>query len=206
MDQGTPSSTNATDSRETATAHRDGREKRETRRPSGAYRVSVRRVLARPDARLALPAVDVDPCQPYIVALADALVATMRASPACVGLAATQVGEPARIFCLDVSGHRKARSCAGLVVMCNPKIVWRSENVVMREGCMSVPHLTGNVARAARVTVEGFEPATGALVRLESDAMEARCLQHEIDHLDGFVFVDRVVDPVADLFPRKTYA
>jgi peptide deformylase len=148
----------------------------------------------------------VDPCQPYIVALADALVATMRSSPACVGLAATQVGEPARLFCLDVTGHRKARTCAGLVVMCNPKIVWRSESVVMREGCMSVPHLTGNVARAAKVIVEGSEPGSGAIVRVEADAIEARCLQHEIDHLDGFVFVDRVTDPVSDLFTRKTYA
>ena len=94
--------------------------------------------------------VDVDPCHPHAVALADALVATMRASPACVGLAATQVGEPARLFCMDVTGHRRARSCAGLVVLCNPTIVWRSNDVISREGCMSVPHLTGNVARVGR--------------------------------------------------------
>jgi peptide deformylase len=173
---------------------------------SGTYRVSVRRVLTRPDVRLSLPAIDVDPCDPDIVALADALVATMRISPACVGIAATQVGERARLFCMDVTGHRRARSCAGLVVLCNPVIVSRSGDVVQREGCMSVPHLTGNVARAAEVTVEGIEPGSGRRIRVDADAIEARCFQHEIDHLDGFVFVDRVRNPTTDLFARKAYA
>jgi peptide deformylase len=174
-------------------------------RSSGTYRVAVRRVLIRPDVRLSLPALDVDPFHPHAVALADALVATMRASPACVGLAATQVGEPARLFCMDVTGHRRARSCAGLVVLCNPTIAWRSSDVLAREGCLSVPYLTGNVARAAEVIVEGIEPGTGRRIRVNADAIEARCIQHEIDHLDGFVFVDRVINPVTDLFARKTY-
>jgi peptide deformylase len=173
---------------------------------SGTYRVSTRKVITRPDARLAFPAVDVDPVHPYVVALADALVATMRVSPACVGLAATQIGEPARIFCIDVTGHKRAGSCAGLVVMCNPTIVWRSSDVVLREGCMSVPTLTGNVSRPAEVIVEGVEPGTGQIIRVNADRIEARCLQHEIDHLDGFVFVDRVVNPSKNLFARKTYA
>jgi peptide deformylase len=173
---------------------------------SGTFRISTRKVLTRPDPRLAIRAVEVDSTDPNTVALADGLVATMRVSPACVGLAATQVGEPVRVFCMDVTGHRKARSCAGLVVLCNPTIVWRSEDVVQREGCMSVPQFTGDVARAAEVTVEGFEPGTGNLIRVNADGIEARCLQHEIDHLDGFVFVDRVTDLVNHLFPRKTYA
>ncbi len=176
------------------------------RRSSGTYKVSVRAVLRRPDARLSIPAVEVDPRHPYVVALADALVATMRVSPACVGLAATQVGEPARLFCMDVTGHRRARSCAGLVVLCNPVVVWRSDDIVLREGCMSVPDLTGNVARGAEVTVEGLEPGSGQQIRVSADGIEARCLQHEIDHLDGFVFVDRVRDLTKDLFGRKSYA
>lgn len=110
------------------------------------------------------------------------------------------------MFCLDLTGHRKAKSCAGLVVMVNPRIVERSSDVVMREGCMSVPDFTGDVARAATVVVEGFEPGSSKLLRISADAMEARCLQHEIDHLDGLVFVDRVTDPSKALFPRKTYA
>ena len=169
-------------------------------------RVPVRPVLTRPDPRLALPSVDVDPRAKEIVDLAQALVATMRASPACVGLAAPQIGAAARVFSMDLTGHKKARSCAGLVVMCNPRIVEMRGNIVMREGCMSVPHLTGDVARAAEVVVEGLEIGTGRTIRIEADAFEARCLLHEIDHLDGFVFVERVIDASADLYNRKLYA
>ncbi len=134
------------------------------------------------------------------------LVATMRAAPACVGLAATQVGEGVRLFAMDVRGHRHARSCAGLVVLVNPRIVARSPDVVLREGCLSVPDRTGNVARAAEVTVEGFEPGSGRRLRFDADGIEARCIQHEIDHLDGYLFVDRVRDIATDLFERKRYA
>jgi peptide deformylase len=163
-------------------------------------------VLTRPDPRLAQRSREIDPRAPGVLQLAETLVATMRVSPACIGLAAPQIGEPVRIFCLDVSGHRKARSCAGLVIMVNPRIVARSGEIVMREGCMSVPALTGDVARAAEVIVEGFEPGSSRIVRVIADAMEARCFQHEIDHLDGFVFVDRVTDHDKRLFARKTFA
>ncbi len=173
---------------------------------SGTYRTGIRSVLARPHPVLSLRAVEVDPCDPAIVALADALVATMRVSPACCGLAAPQVGESVRVFCMDLTGHKKARSCAGLVVMVNPRIVDVSGSVTMREGCMSVPNLTGNVTRPRELVVEGAAPGTGAIVRVFADEMEARCLLHEIDHLDGFVFVDRVENQRTDLFARKTFA
>ncbi len=173
---------------------------------SGVYaRVPVRRVVERPHPVLERRAIEVDPCADAIVEVAEALVATMRVSPACTGLAAPQIGAAVRVFCMDVGGHPKAKSCAGLVVMANPVYVERRGNVVMREGCMSVPHLTGDVARAAEVVVEGVEPGTGRVLRIEANAFEARCLQHEIDHLDGYVFVERVQDPIADLFVRKTY-
>lgn len=175
--------------------------------PSGTYRrVPIRRVLTRPDPRLAHRSREIDPRAPGVLELAEALVTTMIASPACVGIAAPQIGEAIRMFCLDVTGHPKARSCAGLVIMVNPRVVERSGHIVMREGCMSVPDLTGNVGRAAEVTVEGFEPGTNRLFRIAANAMEARCFQHEMDHLDGFVFVDRVSDPQTALFARKTYA
>jgi peptide deformylase len=178
-----------------------------THHASGMYaRAPIRRVVTLPDPILSRRADEVDPCDPAVVALAHALTATMRVSPACIGLAATQVGEPIHLFCMDLTGHKKARSCAGLVVLANACVVARSDEEVAREGCMSVPHLTGNVARAAEVVVEGLEPGTGRVVRISADAMEARCLQHEIDHLEGFVFVDRVRDPTTDLFPRKSYA
>jgi peptide deformylase len=174
---------------------------------SGTYRrVVVRRVLTHPNAVLARRSRDIDPRAPGIVALAEELVTTMRASAGCVGLAAPQIGESVRLFCVDVTGHRKTKSCAGLVVMVNPRIVERSEDVVMREGCLSVPDFTGDVARAASVVVEGFEPGSTKLVRIAANAMEARCLLHEIDHLDGILFTDRVVDHAKSLFPRKAYA
>jgi len=174
---------------------------------SGTFaRVRARRVLSRPDPVLARRAREIDPRAPGVISLAEELVTTMRVSPACVGLAAPQIGESVRMFCIDVTGHRKARSCAGLVVMVNPRIVSRSEDVIMREGCMSVPDLTGDVARAGSVVVEGFVPGSTTVVRITADGIEARCLQHEIDHLDGLVFVDRIKDPQNQLFARKTYA
>jgi peptide deformylase len=138
-------------------------------------------------------------------ALARDLVDTMRASPACVGLAAPQIGVGLRAFCLDVSGHKKARSCSGLVVLINPEIVVMDGAEVVREGCMSLPDLTGNVRRATEITVRGLTP-DGAEQTYEADAFEARAFQHEIDHLDGLLFLDRVSSLTADLFPRKRYA
>jgi peptide deformylase len=174
---------------------------------SGTHlRSPIRQVLTRPHPLLAMRSIQVDPCNPNVVDLAAVLVATMRTSPACVGLAAPQIGELARVFCMDVSGHPKMRSCAGLVVMVNPKIVERHGAIILREGCMSVPHFTGNIVRAAEVTVEGLEPRTGLVIRVSADGMEARCLQHEIDHLDGMLFVDRVTNESTDLFRRRTYA
>jgi peptide deformylase len=165
----------------------------------------VRDVVRLPAAALKQPAAEVDPADPSVVALADDLVETMRVSPACVGLAANQVGDARRVFCLDVTGHRKAATCHGLVVLANPVVVDASGPEVAREGCMSVPDLTGNVARAFRVTVRGYVPGSGALRTVEADAIEARALLHEIDHLDGLLFLDRVVSAHHDVFPRKTY-
>ena len=170
---------------------------------SGTYRrVGIRCVLTRPDPMLARPAAEVDPREPRLVAIADAMVATMHATPGCLGLAAPQVGESVRMFCVDVTGHPSAGSSSGLIVMVNPRIVSRTLDVIMREACLSVPDFTGDVARAASVVVEGFEPGTGKPLRITADAIEARCLQHEIDHLDGLVFVERVRDMSA-LFARE---
>jgi peptide deformylase len=178
-----------------------------THSQSGTYSATrVREVLTLPAPFLASRAHKVDPRDPRVVSLSIALMETMRASPACIGLAATQIGESAHLFVMDVTGHPKAKSCAGLVTLANARIVEQRGNVVMREGCMSVPHLTGNILRAREVVVEGEEPGTGRKLCVTADAMEARCLQHEIDHLDGLVFLDRIYDPSRDLFTRKTYA
>jgi peptide deformylase len=148
--------------------------------------------------------VDVNPCDPDVVAVGANLVATMRAYPGCVGLAAPQIGVGLRVFCLDVSGHPKARSCAGLVVLGNPELVSAESPKVGREGCQSVPDLTGDVARARRVVVRGRVLGTGELATYEADAFEARAFQHELDHLAGILFLDRVAGAHA-IFQRKHY-
>jgi peptide deformylase len=146
----------------------------------------------------------VDPTSDEIVQLAADLVATMRVSPGCVGLAAPQVGVGVKVFCVDVAGHPKTRTSHGLFVLCNAEVLSASRNEKAREGCMSVPDLTGDVKRATRVVVRGQAPGTGAEVTLETDAFEARALQHEIDHCAGLLFLDRAAGAHA-IHRRRTY-
>jgi peptide deformylase len=165
--------------------------------------LAVRPVVRLPDAVLTTVARPLDAIDQTAVSLADDLLDTMRASPACVGLAAPQIGVGLRAFAVDVTGHRKARSCHGAFVLLNPEVVFSHGPVVAREGCMSVPDLTGDVARAERVVVRGLTPLGEDRI-LEVDAFEARAVLHEIDHLDGLVFLDRVT--AGDrVFRRKVY-
>jgi len=161
-------------------------------------------VLTAPAAVLSGVCPEVDPADPQVVQLAMDLVATMRVSPGCVGLAANQVGVSARVFSLDVSNHPKTRTCHGLVVLCNPHIISSSRNEKAREGCMSVPDWTGDVKRATRLEISGQLPGTGTYVTLTTDAFEARAIQHEMDHLNGLLFLDRVVSAHA-IHPRRVY-
>ena len=163
----------------------------------------VRPVLLLPDAVLTHPAAPVGPIDDEARALAADLVDTMRAVPHSVGLAAPQIGVARRAFAVDVTGHRKARSCAGLVVLFDPEVLMADDPEVAREGCLSVPDLTGDVPRATRVVLRGRTPA-GDDRLVEADAFEARALLHEFDHLDGRVFLDRVASP-ASVFRRKVY-
>lgn len=161
-------------------------------------------VLRAPAGVLATAGEEVDPAATDVVRLAADLVATMRVSPGCVGLAAPQVGVNAKVFCVDVTDHPKTRSHHGTFVLCNAVVVTSSRNERAREGCMSVPDLTGDVKRAARVLVRGALPGSGAPVELAAEAFEARALQHEIDHCEGLLFLDRVAGAHA-IHPRKTY-
>lgn len=164
----------------------------------------VLEVVRAPDPVLATAGGTVDPTAEEWVQLAADLVATMRVSPGCVGLAAQQVGVAARVFSVDVSEHPKTRTHHGTFVLCNAEVVEKSRNEKGREGCMSVPDFTGDVKRASRLTVRGQLPLTGEEVELSTDAFEARALQHEIDHTDGFLFLDRVAGAHA-IYPRQTY-
>ncbi|MEO8518173.1 MAG: peptide deformylase [Dermatophilaceae bacterium] len=165
---------------------------------------SVRSVVRAPDEVLSTKGRDVDPTGPEAIELAADLLATQSVSPGCVGLAAQQVGVAARMFSVDVSGHVKTRTCHGAFVMCNAVVVSATRKERGREGCMSVPDFTGDVARARRLVVRGQLPVTGQWVEITTDGFEAVALQHEIDHTDGLIFLDRVSGPHG-IHPRRTY-
>ena len=161
-------------------------------------------VVTAPATVLSRPGAEADPTDPEIVRLAADLIATMRVSPGCVGLAAPQVGAGVQLFCLDVSQHPKTATTHGVFALCNARVVEASRWRPGREGCMSVPDLTGDVKRASRIVVEAVLPGTGEPVRLTTDAFEARALQHEIDHCAGLLFLDRVAGAHA-IYQRKVY-
>lgn len=130
------------------------------------------------------------------------LLDTMRSFPRCVGIAAPQIGEIVRLVVVDVSEHPKAPvSHHGLLVLANPRVVASEGAEVAREGCLSIPDLTANVRRATHIRVE----AEGRDA-FDSEGFEARCIQHELDHLDGVLFLDRVDSLATDVFRRKSYS
>ena len=155
----------------------------------------IREVLVYPHPALKEVAREVDEAA-EIARVARDLEDTMDAFGHCVGLAATQLGEMMRIVVVDVTGHRRAATSNGRLVLVNPRIVQAEGAEVGREGCLSIPDLTANVRRATRIEV-AHDGGT-----LRSEGFEARCLQHEIDHLDGLLFLDRVDSLTADVFRR----
>jgi peptide deformylase len=164
----------------------------------------LRAVVHLPDPALSLSARPVAAVDDAVRRLCDDLVETMYASPACVGLAANQVGDDRRVCCVDVTGHRKADSCRGLIVLVNPVLVTARDPEIAREGCMSVPDLTGDVRRAREIVVRGLD-LDGWECTVEANAFEARALQHELDHLDGLLFLDRVRAAGLAVHARKRY-
>lgn len=120
---------------------------------------------------------------PSIHKLLDNLADTMYAAHG-VGLAAPQIGVPKRVIVLDVG--------EGLLELVNPTILEAEGSELGIEGCLSIPGLEGEVPRAARVVVEGWD-RTGAIRRVSGEGLLARALQHEIDHLDGILFIDRAL-------------
>ena len=127
----------------------------------------------------------------------------MRANHRCVGVAAPQLGDEVRIVVVDVSEHPRATRHHGLLVLVNPVIKHASGGEIAREGCLSIPELTANVKRSTEVTVEA-SGTDGAVQSIEAEGFEARALQHEMDHLDGILFLDRVANLTTDVFKRKS--
>jgi peptide deformylase len=136
--------------------------------------------------------------------VAGDLLDTMRAQPRCVGIAAPQIGELVRVVAVDCTGHPRVPEPSGLLLLVNPRIVEREGEEVAREGCLSIPELTANVRRSVTIAVEALTP-DGEPVALRSEGFEARCIQHELDHLDGILFLDRVDSLRRDVFRRKSF-
>jgi peptide deformylase len=167
--------------------------------------VAVREVLRYPHPSLKQKARELGTDEHDVAAeVARDLLDTMESFGHCVGLAAPQLDHMVRIVAVDVTGHKKATTQNGLLVLVNPVVVSAEGAEVGREGCLSIPHLTANVRRATRIGVEARTPE-GEAVAVESEAFEARCLLHEIDHLDGLLFLDRVDSLATDVFRRKNY-
>lgn len=158
----------------------------------------LRPILRLGDSILTDPARPVEAITPEIKTLIDDMIETMYAAPG-IGLAAPQIGVSLRIFVVDLS---VGRDPAGLSVMINPEFVAREGMQLEEEGCLSVPGFTATVARPKRVVVKGLN-RHGGEHQLEGTGLMARALQHEMDHLNSCLFVDRLRGISRDLIVRK---
>ena len=165
--------------------------------------MAVLEVLQYPDPRLKQVSAPVTVFDAALHAFLADLEETMRAGPASVGIAAPQVNHFVRIAIVDVSSKPNI-SQHGCLRLINPEIVQRAGEIKGREGCMSVPDYTGTVVRAQLVRVRA-QDADGQWREFDCEGYEARAVQHELDHLDGLLFLDRVVSSRYDLFRRKLY-
>ena len=160
-------------------------------------------ILVYPDSRLGRVSSPVENIDDELSKFVFDLEKTMRAGPPSVGIAAPQVGRFERIVIIDVSSKPEIPN-HGKLILINPKIILKQGSVVGREGCLSVPDYTGNVMRAEVVTLQALN-LVGKTLDYEMEGFEARAIQHEIDHLDGLLFLDRLVSRRSSLFRRKVY-
>ena len=160
-------------------------------------------ILKYPDERLKQVSAEVEAFDDALRSFIIKLEVTMRAGPGGVGIAAPQVARFEHIVIVDVSNKPKIKH-NGCMILVNPEITEWDGYKIGREGCMSVPDYTGNVMRAERIKLEAFDEH-GIKREFECEGYEARAVQHEIDHLDGLLFLDRLVSRKKDLFRRKVY-
>ncbi|MFP5506057.1 MAG: peptide deformylase [Gammaproteobacteria bacterium] len=166
--------------------------------------MAVLEILTYPDARLKQASASVERFDDALRAFVADLEETRRAGPGAVGIAAPQVGRFQRIVIVDVSQMKRPVPNHGHLILVNPEITAWDGYAVGREGCLSVPDYTGNVIRAERIHLVAFDPR-GERLEFDMEGFEARAVQHEMDHLDGLLFLDRLVSKRNDLFRRKTY-
>ena len=160
-------------------------------------------ILKLPDPRLKQVSESVESFDQALRDFIADLEETRLAGPGAVGIAAPQVGHFRRIVILDLSSRPKTPN-HGHLVLINPEITHWEGFAMGREGCLSVPDYTGNVIRATQIRLKA-QDADGVEHQYEMEGFEARAVQHELDHLDGLLFVDRVVSRRTDLYRRKVY-
>jgi len=160
-------------------------------------------LLTYPDVRLKTVSAPVTVFDDKLHTFIGDLEKIMRAGPGSVGIAAPQVGHFERIVIVDVSSKPKIKH-HGRLVLINPEITKWEGFEIGREGCMSVPDYTGNVIRAKTIHLTALDE-NGSEHEYDMEAYEARAVQHEIDHLEGLLFLDRLVSRRHDLFRRKVY-
>ena len=160
--------------------------------------MALLRIRKFPDAALKSPALPVANIDGGLNHFVDSMVQTMYAAPG-VGLAATQVGDNRRIVVLDTDHKNPGKRLLKLI---NPEIVVSEGSLIWEEGCLSVIDFTAEVKRAAKVLVRAWTPDEKP-VEIEGDELLAVALQHEIDHLDGKLFIDRISRIKRDLYRRR---
>ena len=150
--------------------------------------MTVRPILTAPDPRLQAISTDVETVNAEIRTLVDDMVESMYAADG-IGLAAVQIGVPKRVIVIDLDQKEGKPNPRAFI---NPKITWASEEMaVFEEGCLSVPEIWDDVERPARIKAEYLD-RDGKKQTLEADGMLATCLQHEMDHLNGVLFIDHL--------------
>jgi len=150
--------------------------------------MTVRPILTAPDPRLQAISTDVEKVDAEIRKLVDDMAESMYAADG-IGLAAVQIGVPKRVIVIDLDQKEGKKNPRAFI---NPKILWASEEMaVFEEGCLSVPEIWDDVERPARIKAEYLD-LDGKKVELEADGMLATCLQHEMDHLNGVLFIDHL--------------
>ena len=166
--------------------------------------MAVKEVLIYPDPRLKKVCTPIDHFDQSARELLQNLVDTMIDAGHSVGIAAPQTGALYRVAVVDVSKSKlgKKQENHGLLQMVNPEIIEKEGAQIVREGCMSVPDYTGNVARAESIIVQ-YTDQNQQLQVMRCEGFEAIAIQHELDHLDGLLFLDRVSSLKTDLFRRK---
>jgi peptide deformylase len=160
--------------------------------------MAVRTILHYPDPRLREKAKTVAEVTPEIRQLVEDMAETMYAAPG-VGLAATQIGEPYRIFVIDTASDNEPSQ---LRVFINPEIVQKDGEVTWEEGCLSFPGVVEDIDRAATVRVRAMG-VDGKVFEIDADELLAVAVQHELDHLDGVLMIDRMGALKKRLVDRK---